>query len=627
MKYFEIQNYRLKKWLPVLIALLLSSLSLSTKANSTLIYPPSAPAQSTGSHTVNWMQSVDPWWQQSQNAICVLFESLDGTNWEFIENTVTPVYSITLQRPTGIYHYRVTCFSQMTGEMIEGYPTSVTVNASPPPGLAEQIEYSYQVRSGDLNSDGRLDLFIKRTTSGSTPFGIIDEIILTQTDMQGFSSIPNPTSSQLSTANGWSVANGISPLVNDFNVDGYIDVYLKGVSSVATNADDLIVYSKAGATPNTAEKTKKIDDSFKMFQRDMSNWLIDSNYFDQAITASQPAYQYSLNFGINTCQFLYGIPICATYYKTIYDEVITLARLGLSAFGSETSAQNALASELGFESYDTFLCVFICYYEALFSYYGFYELIVFDAFVPITIGPGFDDVNFSHKAFEIAGIADDIESGTVSELPGYEDIGTEMEVIYGIDIGGACDLSNDDDSLSIEFDRPVFCISYDLFRSVVRVAVVNSDTASGRSSRSQDKIYITGRRVGFTGPTHMAVEYTDTQGTSVTLSAGPINSKLVSKVDRAGDEPWNNQTLSTVSSNLLLPASVNFANMRLFDLRYDDDLPYHALPALTPFVFPIRYNSNGFVAGLVSKANSSPDTINFSNYDGGHRPVPANEFD
>jgi len=99
------------------------------------------------------------------------------------------------------------------------------------------------VRTGHLNSDGRKDLYVSRTSGGASGNGVLEKVILTQNTSNAFDIVLNPTSSQLNTAGNWPAANNVSALVSDFNVDGFADVLVKGLSNAIANVEDQILYS------------------------------------------------------------------------------------------------------------------------------------------------------------------------------------------------------------------------------------------------------------------------------------------------------------------------------------------------------------------------------------------------
>ena len=179
------------------------------------IYPPTAPEFIVGGYTVDW--------QDTSGSICWLSERVNNGSWAAVPNTYSPTKTITLSRSVGNYDYQVACIDDYGGVL--GPISSVGVVSSMPTldPLDVQLGYSFQVRTGHFNGDGKKDIYIKRT-GGNADNGVIYKTILTQNNDGNFDVVENPTSGQLSNAAGWPVSSGVDAVVNDFNVDGRVDV-------------------------------------------------------------------------------------------------------------------------------------------------------------------------------------------------------------------------------------------------------------------------------------------------------------------------------------------------------------------------------------------------------------------
>jgi hypothetical protein len=263
-----------------------------------------------------------------------------------------------------------------------------------------QLGYQFQIRTGDLNSDGKKDLYVKRTSGGNANNGVIDKTILTQNTDGDFDVVKNSTSGQFSAAGGWPIASAVDAVVNDFNVDGRVDVLLKNLDSTVSNVDDQILFSSGQFFKGVAQAATSMDFEFEKFFRDTYNWILDPNYFAQAISASLPAYNFSLDIGVYFCSYWFGFPTCLNVGHALFEQTVTLAMLGLSGYETIAEAEQGLASALGFASYDTFECALVC---GWIEFYGFYSSTVFtfhDVWTPTTESPGFDDITFSQPASE-----------------------------------------------------------------------------------------------------------------------------------------------------------------------------------------------------------------------------------
>ena len=323
------------------------------------ILVPTAPTHSTGSFDISW--------QDTTGSICWLAERVDQGTWAAVADTYTPTRTIRLTRSPGSYEYQVNCLGTL------GPIATVAVATTPPPvldPLETQLGYQYQVRTGDINADGRKDLYVKRSSGGVAGNGVLESAILLQDSAGQFDPLTNPTSSQTSAANSWAIASNVLAIVSDFNVDGYADVLIKNLGNVIDNVDDQILYSAAKVFNGNARSVTAVTKEFQMFFRDAFKGMFYSNYFNQAITPAQPALSYGLVYGTQSCYYFYGFPFCASYARHAILEIFTLAELGLSAV-DEAQAKTALAEHFGLPDYDAYVCTFICalqvYYSSLLS--------------------------------------------------------------------------------------------------------------------------------------------------------------------------------------------------------------------------------------------------------------------
>jgi hypothetical protein len=403
------------------------------------LYPPTAPSHVVGSYSVEW--------QDTSGSICWLSERVNGGAWATVPNSYSPTNSLSLSRSVGSYEYQVACIDDYGGKL--GPISTVGVVTSMPSldPLETQRGYQFQVRSGHFDGNGKLDIYVQRT-SGDINNGVIDKTILTQTDDGHFEVVEAPTSGQLATAAGWPISAGVVPVVNDYNVDGHVDVLLKNLDTTIAGVDDQIAYSTGIFFQGAAEAVAALDFEFEKFFRDTYNWILDPDYFSQAITSNMPAYHFSLDIGVYFCSYWYGFPTCLTVGHALFEQTVTLAMLGLSGYETIQAAEEGLASALGFASYDTFECVLVC---GWIEFYGWYSSTVFtfyDVWTPTTESPGFDDINFSKPASEaepaLAEILNaDIINGPFSAL---EDISEKLSDQLGIEINIGTQAANCEDA-------------------------------------------------------------------------------------------------------------------------------------------------------------------------------------
>lgn len=395
------------------------------------LYPPSVPEFIVGSYTVDW--------QDTSGSICWLSERVNNGSWATVPNTFSPVKTITLSRSIGNYDYQVACFDDFGG--ILGPVASVGVVQSMPTLdlLDVQRGYQYEIRRGDLNSDGRKDIYLRRTSGGNSNNGVIYKTIITQNSDGRFEVVENPTSGQFSVAAGWPKATAVDAVVNDFNIDGRVDVMLKNLGSIIPGVDDQIVYSTGRFFSGGSQAVASLDFEFEKFFRDTYNWILDPDYFDQAIAANLPAYNFSLDIGVYFCTYWFGFPSCLNVAHSVFNQTVTLSMLGLSGYETIEQAEQGLASALGFASYDTFECALVC---GWIEFYGFYSSTIFtfyDTWTPTTESPGFDYINYSKYAFDaessLAAIIDaDVVNApysAIEEFSGYLSERLAIEVNIG----------------------------------------------------------------------------------------------------------------------------------------------------------------------------------------------------
>ena len=123
------------------------------------LYAPIAPDATTTSFTVSW--------QSTSGYLCKLSEKVNDGIWTSVSNTSSPINSITLSRAIGDYDYQLTCIGLPGGGSV-GPITSVAVVSAIPSldPLETQLGYQFQVRTGDINSDGKKDIYLNRSSGG-----------------------------------------------------------------------------------------------------------------------------------------------------------------------------------------------------------------------------------------------------------------------------------------------------------------------------------------------------------------------------------------------------------------------------------------------------------------------------
>ena len=244
-----------------------------------------------------------------------LEEKVGNGSWAYIgrgirEKTLT-------KSVAGTYHYRVIgrrCNGRWCGRDIYSPTRTVTVNGGRSialDSLEDQGQYKFEIRTGDINLDGRKDIHIRRI-SGNANNGVISETLLQQRPDSTFKVSP-ATTSQLATAGSWRKAN-IKAILYDFNLDGFIDLFLQGVGKKITGAKDQMVFSSGAQYNGIAQNVTNINANFIKTFASVANWIVDKNYFRKNILSRSKiryAWRYFCSWG--ECRYVL-VPQLITYY-------------------------------------------------------------------------------------------------------------------------------------------------------------------------------------------------------------------------------------------------------------------------------------------------------------------------
>jgi VCBS repeat protein len=161
-------------------------------------------------------------------------------------------------------------------------------NADP---LSIQNDYTYETRSGDFNGDGLLDLFVHRTSGGTSGNGSIENVILERLANGAFTHVV-PTAGQASAATGWP-AVAVDLVLSDFNLDGFMDIVLNNLGNVLSGAVGQIVV--APGVTGALQGLVPMDAKYNKFTTEVGNFLEDPNwYYYDAIAHGRynPVYQW-----------------------------------------------------------------------------------------------------------------------------------------------------------------------------------------------------------------------------------------------------------------------------------------------------------------------------------------------
>jgi hypothetical protein len=517
--------------------LLLGLALLCSRVAGAYTSPPVAPASSAnGSYSVSWTAQCG-----SGCFTQWLEEKIGSGSFVYVGASSPATFG---GKPAGQYTYRV---ARLLGSYVPPYymvpyymteysaEVTVTVGAAPSVDpLLLQRNYQYQTRVGDIDYDGRRDLFIERVSGGVANNGVLDKIIVQQTATAGQYALVVPSAAQAAAAASWP-SSSAQVAVEDINVDGFVDVTVKGVASAigVSGAANLIVFSPGSPYASVPKGIRTVDADLLRFVGNMLDYEVDRNYF-----ANNAPYVY-------------------------YFYVYTWSSCG-SGWASDP----------------------IALYTGCF---GFSQLVS---------GYYQDYSQFSSAAVTISDSSANADSGQTSTTAAVDAIDQAAEGVLKTAIGGwgmeevlgpTGEHTNPDARRAME----VFWSILGIGRA--DAAEVTTRSAPSQTPRTFGTIYVTGHHVFGLGPIHTAIEYTSTARPTTTVSAGPEGALpyLVSRINRPTDISALNMVLGTVSDPQSPSAEAYFAELLLADTNYDDDLRYALFPAAG------SYNSNGYVRGII----------------------------
>jgi hypothetical protein len=471
-------------------------------------------------------------------------------------------------------------------------PVSVTVGTPPPRDpLLTQLDYRFETRQGDINFDGRTDLFVSRISGGVPGNGVLDTAILRVSPWDDTFSAAVPKGYESSIVSSWPLSSA-TVVVTDFNVDGFVDVEVKGVGAATglSGASDQIVFSSGVPLQAQPLGVRAVDASLKEFVGNMLDYIVNPNYFDEnaSLTYSSGSTPYlwcdwSSFFGIWD-GWHHGMPPCT--YGYIYWESYSL---DYSAFSS--AAVSAWMNEAAFRSGATTRDGALSDIEETFR-----------QILGVVVG-GWD-------VGEVTGAG-----GPYSDLDQRRGLSAFL-VLLGIGEANAQEIE------TVEAPKPV--------------------------PREPDVIYVVGRYVFAAAEKgiHSVLQYTTSGLTAPTwLSAfdsahesGADDGILVAETNDPRDHPiltrltlgWvippHDGPRVTYWYNEVLPAHDYYRQLPLAQKA-----PYDAIPEIPCFILCSDYNSNSYVQGLVEATGGriiamAPFLEDFDKLIGGGSPVPASYF-
>ncbi len=195
-----------------------------------------------------------------------------------------------VNRANGTYTYVLTeCYPKQVPGLQEvqevcesvGDLLTVTVDGPTPDSVAAQLEDAWETRVGDLDGDSLVDVYLKRT-SEAVGGGLLRDVILRQEDGGVFSAEPAPSGSANATsASTWPVSTVAEAVLNDINLDGFVDVLVRGLgTAIGATIPDQMVYA-SGRRPQVV--LNAVDDGVKNFLGEVSEWIQNPEYFENKV--------------------------------------------------------------------------------------------------------------------------------------------------------------------------------------------------------------------------------------------------------------------------------------------------------------------------------------------------------
>ena len=581
------------------------SLSVVVRLRST----PPAPGSITGPNTSSDGSYTIAWGRSSGATRYELQESLDGAAWSSVPTTGTSATKAFVGRGSGEYQYRVRACNSSG---CSGWSAVKMVLASRPPTAG--FDGDYVARSGDLGSDGDTDIYLSPLAVGT---GNVGEFIL-KNDAGTFTLANNPSVAELAAAQTWPLSTQLEVVLEDVNVDGVWDAFVTGVSGTSgfAGAVDQIVVSPAtaGAKPTGLVA---VDDDLKSFIDSVMAWYRDLDHFDTTVTVTKrvldgtTGLQQLLNVHLEDCNDEWGS--CYTWRGKLADYYGGTAACVIALASSGIIPRNTQGQRVS--------RVHVC--ETVgWSFFGIAQV-------------GHTIVDFgsvSDGAVEhVADFVNIWEAGESDHEP--EDLADVLEDVLGITIGGYDFSDTSHEDLDESTEQRIFEVHQSLLNMHALFGLAGRRYADDYSAGNA---IVTKRRVGGLGwletdwAWHVALEWTALEDYPALMAVNPtiaayLRGMLQLKSERNHPSERNNLFAGIVSSTD--PSVSAFMWLALVE----SDRKYRSCPALGYALSREdtnvgKYNSNGFIAGIINSIGATTNAP-LGSYYLGNVPVPSSHFE
>ena len=586
------------------------SLSVAVRLRST----PPAPGAITGPNTSSDGRYTIAWGRSNSATRYELQESLDGAAWSSVPTTGTSATKAFLGRGNGEYQYRVRACNSSG---CSGWSAVKMVLASRPPTVG--FDGDYVARSGDLGSDGDTDIYLSPLAVGT---GNVGEFIL-KNDAGTFTLANNPSVAELAAAQTWPLSTQLEVVLEDVNVDGVWDAFVTGISGVGgfDGTVDQIVLSPAtaGAKPTGIVA---VDNDLKSFIDSVMAWYRELDHFDTTVVAGTRVLDGATTAGDD-------LQVVARYRRDCVQEWGTCVRFAgklSNHYGGTLACVRALASGgFVFENEAGSGTVLSRREACVTNVVAFFGIVL--ETMTVKDFSGVSDGAIDH----VADFVRIWETGESEYEP--EDLADVLEDVLGITIGGYDFSGTSHEDLDESTEQRIF---------EVHQSLLNMHALFGLAGRRYADDYsvgnaiVTKRRVGGLGwletdwAWHVALEWTALEDYPALMAVNPtiaayLRGMLQLKSERNHPSERSNLFAGIVSSTD--PSVSAFMWLALVE----SDRKYRSCPALGYALSPEdtnvgKYNSNGFIAGIINSIGATTDAP-LGSYYLGNVPVPSRHFE
>jgi hypothetical protein len=186
-------------------------------------------------------------------------------------------------------------------------------HAGDSPGFAKD----FIARVGDLNGDGRLDIFLQQQKPKVVQISLDDltfpvplrpdvgEFVLQQNAAGEFNLVSTLTAQAKQAIKQWAIQSAIKVIARDLNIDGVVDVLLGGVGSVIPGGKNVIVFASPTVNgPPTV--VRNVDSVLDKFIKDVGGFSDNPNYFASGVGVQcGTVYIRTLHYDSYTLEYYY----------------------------------------------------------------------------------------------------------------------------------------------------------------------------------------------------------------------------------------------------------------------------------------------------------------------------------